>query len=90
MKEFIIDSGLLTEIQSFDTVGQHMNSEYTAVDSSAVDTLATSRKYIAQCVAIKGLLDEYTGLVAKDAQDLREMIVMAQAKDEGIARLFRK
>lgn len=90
MKEFVIDAGLLMEIQRFDTAGQHMNGAYTAVDSSAVDTLATSKEYIAQCTAVKQLLDEYAGLVSKDAQDLREMIIMAQTKDRGIARLFRK
>lgn len=85
MREFKIAHGFVTDVSAFSAAGKSLNSDYAAVDSSGVSTLATSMAYISQHEQIKSLVDSYIALVEKDVKDLIAMQQEASRMDASLS-----
>ena len=74
-----------TVVSDFSNSGSVLNAAFSKTDSSEVSTLNTAVNYIQEQSQIKALMDLYASLIAKDVQELQDMISFIQESDSIIS-----
>lgn len=87
MAEFKISDGLSDEVSSLLTSGTSLGEGSVDIDTTQVDTLSTSLKYVQQQKDIRKVLRAYANLLIKDCSDLTKMISDVKNMDETLSTI---
>lgn len=88
MAEFKISKALSSEISTLKSKGEAINDGYSATPTDGVSTLSAAVAFINEQKDIKKMLELYGQLLAKDANDLTEMVKSVEEADKKASKTY--
>lgn len=87
--EFKLASNLMSLAMAFRSSGKQLNAEYRTPANGDVSQMMTAEEYMSVCLSIKELIDQYAGLVEKDAADIQSMCRRVKLEDIKLSRILK-
>lgn len=88
MAEFKITKALSSEISTLQSDGNAINDGFKATPSDDVSSLSAAMEFIKEQKQIKQMLELYSQLLVKDANDLTEMVKTVEAADQAASKTY--
>ncbi len=88
MAEFKISKALSSEIATLKTKGSAINDDFSAATTDDVSSLSAAVAFVKEQKQIKQMLELYSQLLVKDANDLAEMVKTVEAADQAASKTY--